>query len=238
MNATCLLITATIHPSGPVVTQTDPEKRLKEYEQAIAFYAKMPYDIFVVENSGFDFTQSPVFDELRRTRRLEFIAAPPSSQPDKGKGFQEFEMLDFAVNQLGNRYQSFAKITGRYIVRNAERLIAEGVRDIRIDRHRRNKVAITGFFHCTIDFYQIYLRNLYLLANDPQGLYIEHVVYRQLSALQHKKWVQLFRQTPEYEGVSGSHGNSMGRHPVKMKLRNVERKLLGLVGHQEFIVEY
>lgn len=238
MNSTCLLITATISPNGPAVNQVDPVKRLAEYEQALAFYARLPYDIIFIENSGFDFSTSQVFEELRKTQRVHFHAVPGSSDPSKGKGFQEFEMLDWAVEHLCHRYHSFVKITGRYIVRNAESLIAEGVHDIRIDRHRRMKVAITGFFHCSVDFYNIYLRNLYLLVNDPSGLYIEHVLYRQLAALQSKKRIEMFRRNPDYRGVSGSHGNSMQRHPVKMSIRNVERRLLKLVGQQEFFVEY
>lgn len=238
MNQTCIIITATINPSGPFVAQTDPKTRLAEYEEALAFYTELPYDIYFVENSGFDFEQSPYFAELQKSDRVTFWSIGASGHSGRGKGYQEFEMLDQAVDKLNAAYRSFVKISGRYVVRNAKQLIAEGVRGIRIDRHRKNKVAITGFFHSTLDFYKIYLRNLYLLVDDPNGLYIEHVLYRQLAALQHRKWVELFRQNPDYHGVSGSHGNTMRRNPLKMRLRNVERRLLLLTGHQEFFVEY
>ncbi len=221
-----------------MVAQTDPQKRRAEYESALDFYAQLPYDIVFAENSGFDFSTSEVFESFRKSGRVKFCHVSPSSDPAKGKGYQEFEMIDQMVEQELNAYQSFVKITGRYIVRNIQNLISEGVRDIRIDRHRKMKVAITGFFHCAVEFYNIYLRNLYLLANDSEGVFIEHIIYRQLSALKGKRQIEMFSRNPSYQGISGSHGNSMHRHPVKMGIRRVERRLMKMVGQQEFFVEY
>jgi hypothetical protein len=235
---TCILLTATVNPAGPMVVQSNPQLRLSEYEQVLNFYAEtLPQDIVLAENSDFDPAQSRVIQQHIRSGRVRFIAAPASTHPEKGKGYQEFEMLDRVVAQLADEYDSFVKITGRYHVTNAAQLIAEWPAGVRIDRHRKMKVAITGFFHCRIDFYQKHLRGTFREADDEKGVFIEHVLYNKLAQLPGDQ-VQLFHQNPDYRGVSGSHGNSMQRHPLKMKLRNAERKLLKMAGKQEFLIEY
>ena len=234
----CLILTATIQPSGPHIAESDPGNRLAQYEEALRFYTQLPHDILFVENSGFDFAQSEYLQELRNTGRVRFITVPRSSQPEKGKGFQEFEMLDGVIDRVGRDYEAFVKVTGRYIVKNAGALVATRLGDIRIDRHRKMKVAITGFFQCRVDFYQQHLRGIFQKADDAAGVFIEHVLYRRLAELEMNNAVELFPQNPDYHGVSGSHGNSMHRHPLKMKLRNVERRLLALTGNQEFLIEY
>jgi len=235
---TCILLTATVNPAGPMVAQSNPQHRLAEYEQVLNFYAEsLPHDIVFAENSGFDPAQSPVIQQYIQSGRVRFVATPPSEHPEKGKGYQEFEMLDAVVNQLDAQYQSFVKITGRYRVPNAAELIATTPAGIRIDRHRKMKVAITGFFHSRVDFYRKHIYGIFRDADDEKGVFIEHVLYRKLAQLPGDQ-VQLFQQNPDYHGVSGSHGNSMQRHPLKMKVRNAERRLLQLLGQQEFLIEY
>lgn len=190
------------------------------------------------ENSGFNFEASEYFSKLKEQGRVQFWSFPPSRQPERGKGYQEFEMLDQVVERLAGKHAAMVKVTGRYIVRNAQDLIAEGCGDVRIDRHRKMGVAITGFFHCRTAFYMDQLRGLYSTVDDPKGVFIEHVLYQKLAELEDQKDIRLFGANPDYRGVSGSHGHTMARHPVKMKLRNIERKLLHIAGRQEFIVEY
>lgn len=221
-----------------MVARSNPQQRLSEYEQVLNFYAEnLPHDIILAENSGFEPAQSEVIQKYMHSGRVRLVAVPQSQNPEKGKGFQEFEMLDLVIEQLANDYESFVKITGRYRVPNAGSLITTPPKGIRIDRHRKMKVAITGFFHCRVDFYLKHLSGIFREADDERGIFIEHVLYRKLAQLPGDE-VQLFKQNPEYSGVSGSHGNSMQRHPLKMKVRNAERRLLQLLGQQEFLIEY
>lgn len=221
-----------------MVAQSNPQHRLAEYEQVLNFYVEtLPHDIVFAENSGFGPAQSEVIQQHIQSGRVRFVAAPPSTHPEKGKGYQEFEMLDYVVQQLSPECKDFVKITGRYKVLNAAGLIANNPTGIRIDRHRKMKVAITGFFHCSTDFYRKQITGIFREADDEQGVFIEHVLYQKLAALPPNQ-VHLFPQNPDYRGVSGSHGNSMQRHPLKMKVRNAERQLLRLMGQREFLIEY
>lgn len=238
MNQTAIILTATVNPIGPIVAQNSPAQRLAEYEESLQFYAeRLPHDLIVVENSGFNPETSKVAQALIDSGRLQWMAFAPSSNPEKGKGFQEFEMLDGAVAQLAGKYDSFVKITGRYLVPNAKDLIGRAPKGIRIDRHRKMKVAITGFFQCRTEFYLQNLSGIYRNADDTKGVFIEHVLYDVLARIPEEQ-IELFRQNPDYRGVSGSHGNSMQRHPLKMKMRNIERRLLQLAGKREFLIEY
>lgn len=237
-SATCIVLTATVNPAGPLIAQSDPARRLAEYEQVLEMYAnELPYPIFFAENSGFDPSDSDIIRKLVQSGRVKHIAAPQSTRPEKGKGYQEFEMLDNVIAQLADEYDSFVKITGRYYLPNAAQLIAETPAGIRIDRHRKMKVAITGFFHCRTAFYRQHISGIFREADDEKGVFIEHVLYSKLATVS-PDLVALFAENPAYRGVSGSHGNSMQRHPLKMKLRNAERKLLKMAGKQEFLIEY
>ena len=71
-----------------------------------------------------------------------------------------------------------------------------------------------------------------------QGRYIEKVLYERLKGSTAWNQCALFPFNPLIEGVSGSHGGDTGRHPLKMKLRNLERKLLRMTGAREFKLEY
>ncbi|TVR40827.1 MAG: hypothetical protein EA392_03035 [Cryomorphaceae bacterium] len=237
MKSTCLIITATVNPRGPHVAEQDARVRLAAYEKALFHYVSLPVDIIFAENSGFEPADSEMMHAWQKTGRVRFLSVEPSLHPERGKGYQEFEMLDEVVESISGNYESFAKVTGRYVVRNAEVLMQSVPAGIRVDRHRKMKVAITGFFHCRTDFYRQHLLGCYREAHDDEGVFIEHVLYHKLAGLPDFQ-VELFGQNPDYRGVSGSHGNSMQRHPLKMVLRNAERKLLKWTGKQEFMVEY
>ncbi len=237
MKATCLIITATVNPRGPHVAEHDADVRLTAYEKALFHYVSLPVDIIFAENSGFHPADSEMMHTWEKSGRVKFLSMKPSAQPERGKGYQEFEMLDEVVDSISGSYESFVKVTGRYVVSNAEALMKNVPAGIRIDRHRKMKVAITGFFHCRTDFYLQHLRGAYREAHDDEGVFIEHVLYNILATMPDHQ-IELFNRNPDYRGVSGSHGNSMQRHPFKMVLRNAERKLLKWSGKQEFLVEY
>ena len=98
-------------------------------------------------------------------------------------------------------------------------------------------MAITSFFICGCVLYQKLIAGSYREVNDAEGVFIEHIVYQKLKDINLNQ-IDLFVKNPVYEGVSGSFGGSLNRHPVKMKMTNMERKLLKLRGKKEFELEY
>lgn len=235
MRDAVIILTGTVEPNVGFVARKDVAARIRDYAKCIEFYlADTNLPILFAENSGFDPDSEPAFKSFLNHPRFRWESVSCHPDTSKGKGFQEFYMLDQLVERsLAGDY--FVKVTGRYLVRNAARIISQMRDPMHIDMHRKMKVAITGFFGAETEFYRQNLFGKYTLANDEEGRFIEHVVY---DALKDKDSVSLLPQNPNYEGISGSHGASMERNPYKMKLRSLERTINRSLGIRKFLIEY
>jgi hypothetical protein len=165
------------------------------------------------------------------------IKYPLSQEYHKCKGFQEFEMIDQTVKMIASDYDEFIKLTGRYLVTNFYQLKKQNCKGIVMDRHLKTKVAITSFYKCGINFYLNYLNDSFKQADDSNGVFIEHIIYQKLNKISNKQ-ISIFNNNPIFKGVSGSYGGSLNRHPLKRKVRNLERKLMKILGIKEFKIEY
>ncbi|MCZ4408131.1 hypothetical protein O3Q51_04895 [Cryomorphaceae bacterium 1068] len=236
-NAT-IVLTATIRPNVDFVARADVDRRIEDYAKCISFYLQnTSQPIVFAENSGFDPNESPLFRPFLDHDRFHWQTIEPHSDLSKGKGFQEFYTLDQLVEK-GLCGEYFVKITGRYLVRNAPSLIEKMKAPFHIDLHQKMKVAITGFFGVETQFYRDHLFGKYIESNDVQGRFIEHVIYDAIRDNDFSKSVELLHENAQYEGVSGSHGNSMARNPYKMKLRSLERSISRAIGINKFLIEY
>ena len=234
----CLIITATITPNSNFVTQNNPADRRIEYLEVLKYYtANFSGDIYFAENSGYDFAVDEAFKLLFDLPNVFSLTFPTSTKIEQGKGYQEFEVLDGVVSRLENKYDEMIKVSGRYVVVNFKKLVSQTNNGIIIDRHKVKQVAITSFFRSTMDVYQSMIKGAYQLVNDSQGTFIEHVLYNKLKEIESSK-IDLFIKTPLYKGVSGSHGGSLNRHPLKTKLINIERALLKKKGIKELKKEF
>lgn len=233
-----ICLTGTIVPNTVMVQRSDVNVRLKDYKCSIEFYlSETDLPVFFLENSDYDLEKDPEFQAYLETNRFFVQRFEAHPDAEKGKGFQEFYMLDqfFATDKAQG---CTAKISGRYIIRNINNLLLPSAHPMQIDLHRKMKVAITGFFVVENDFYRKELTGIYVRANDGEHRYIEHVLYDSLRHPRLKSQVALLPENPEYEGISGSHGASMHRNPYKMKIRQAERKLSRAAGIHQFLFEY
>ena len=234
----CLLLTATVVPQVSMVQRSDPNDRLEDYLSALEYYAECTdLPILVLENSGYPIEMECRYQALASQRDIEILHFNPEPDVSRGKGFQEFAMIDKAINILGGRINRFIKITGRYQAANFK-MLTSGQKPLCIDLHRLLGVAITSFFICDTSFYKQHIKGLYKKAFDEEGVFIEHVLYDYIIENNLLSQVELLPETPVFEGLSGSYGGSLQRHPLKVKLRNAERKALRLLGRNEFIWEY
>ncbi len=234
-----LCLTGTIVPASDMVHRRDVALRVSDYKTALEFYLNStPYPVVFAENSEYDIEGDADLRPLLDHPRLRVMRVPPHRDTSRGKGFQEFHMLDQVVGSgaLGER---FAKITGRYIVENATAILSKSLKPLHIDLHRKMRVALTGFFLIDTALYRSFVQGAYAEANDAAGRYIEHVLYDRITA-RPELYVQtdLLPANPRYVGVPGSHGGSLNRHPVKMWLRARERALNRRLGIQRFLIEY
>jgi hypothetical protein len=234
----CLIITATITPNSNFISHANPKERRTEYLEVLKYYiTNYSGDIYFTENSAYNFDDDEAFQNLFKQKNVFFLNFQKSTEIEKGKGYQEFKVLDELVSKLENKYDEFIKVTGRYLVTNFNTLAKQENKGIIIDRHEIKKVAITSFFKCNMDIYQSLIKNSYKEVNDAQGIFIEHIIYKRLKNVDLGK-IDLFIKTPLFKGVSGSYGGSLNRHQLKIKLINIERALLRIKGIKELKKEF
>jgi hypothetical protein len=159
-----LLLTATVRPLAgtPSLTRVDPGERLQDYARALSFYVEQVpscFDAIVfAENSCADVSMLERVAERSPARgRVEFLSFDGLDYPPShGRGYGEFKLVDHAMHHA-NALRSARwvwKCTGRYIVRNIERLVRQRP-DVDLYCHARN--------------YPYRLCDLFLLAFNRQG---------------------------------------------------------------------
>ena len=234
----CALITATIEPNVPDLVQVDITQRKADYLNALKFYRKaLDIPIYFLENSNYDLAGDKDFQEIFKTG-VELLKFPVSTKPELGKGYQEFQLLDAAISGLPDEFKSIIKLTGRYRVENIVDLSELSTTGLIADLHRKMEVAITGCFIAERGFYEQHMQGLYEKCNDAAGEWIERVLYRKIKEEHLWDKVSMFPENPTYKGVPGSHDGTLERHPLKMKLRNAERKVLRALNVHQFPYEY
>ncbi|MDX2173159.1 MAG: hypothetical protein SFY56_08570 [Bacteroidota bacterium] len=235
-----LLITGTIVPNSNFVTHSNINERRKEYLNSLQFYStEFPEDdLYFLENSSFDFSLDEEFKILFQEKKITLLKFPLSDKFSQGKGYQEFEMLDACIDSLIGKYDLFIKITGRYKVLNLKQITQKNCIGLIADSQKKHKVTQTNVFYVRGEFYQKFLKKLYLDANDSSGIFIEHVVYTKLVSLNLWHKVNLFYKNPIIYGFSGSYGGTLNRNKYKMMLRNLERRILRFLNVKQFLIEY
>lgn len=235
-NKRAVLLTGTIIPNSIYTQHTDALTRLSEYLFAIGFYCNLfkNDDVYFLENSDFNLESNADYQKLRTECSFTLLKFPRSEKFNEGKGYQEFEMMDGAVDLLKKKYTSFIKITGRYIIKNAVALTGFNCKGIVIDLNRRQRLAQTYFIYFTTQFYLDHLKGEYKNVNDNEGRFIEKVIYDKITVPAVLKHCSLFSRTPFLSGSTGSYGIVMKRNYLRVKIRNVERFFYNLLNIKAF----
>jgi hypothetical protein len=132
-----LLITATITPPANAanLARSDPAKRLADYRTALSFYvgqleAHVIDAIVFVDNSESDIRVLRELASLStRADRIELIGFAGIEYPSEfGRGYGEMRLVDHAMacsRLIGEAPPEMMvwKVTGRYVVRNMQRLM-------------------------------------------------------------------------------------------------------------------
>ncbi|HWD18434.1 MAG TPA: hypothetical protein VHB20_04080 [Verrucomicrobiae bacterium] len=223
-----IVMTATVIPQDKGPSAFTPEERLAEYEAALTFYLKFA-PVFFLENSGYPLEQHSAF---RETSRLQVRRFRRSASPEKGKGHQEFEMLDTWLAAEKNPPPRWLKITGRYQFLNLESILEEcrspRCPSLLMDRLPRRQIARTYSFCVASQYYRDKLQGLYQQCDDRTGAWVERVLFQRLRG-QPTSEVQLFKTQARIQAASGVTGLAFptGRFQwgVKQMLRRANRLL-------------
>lgn len=221
-----ILLTGTIKVNTNFVEVIDWKIRREEYLKAIKYYTNFGTVVFL-ENSSYDVEND---EEFKKIKNLIIYKMKPSKYFDRGKGYQEFEMIDTFVKDYRYKYNGFIKVTGRYIIEDFKKIMdeisKEKTSDMIIDVSKKYKQAWTYLFFVKRNFYKNYLLNLYKNANDLKGKYIEHVIYDNIMENKHKYKFRMFFNECNIIGKSGSTGvKYTKRSNIKLFLKSYIRKL-------------
>jgi len=228
------VLTGTIVPNAVPTAHGNAQRRHDEYVQAIRHYLDFG-PVYFIENSGYPVLGEPFFVD---TPGLTTFAYPRSASTARGKGYQEFEMLDdFVRDRL--REDAFVKVTGRYVYKNIgaltawmrKRLPESG---IVIDMKRRERQAIVGLFAVSKAFYVRHLQGAYRDMDDSARFWAEYVLYRRIRQAGTAVFLQ---PAPVLRAVTASMGMAVDMRDdgIRQGLRTLKRRLFWLVGMRELL---
>jgi hypothetical protein len=208
-STTAIVLTGTIVPNTTAQLQhRDPSKRKEEYLTAINFYNKFA-PVYFLENSEYPLLDDEDFQNLPNTFIRKF---PVSNFSEKGRGFQEFEMLDEWITNEANPPSQWLKITGRYIYNNIQDILSECnsnlQADLIINQYKFSGFADPAIFYITSTYYQRQILGLYRECDDATGWFIEKALYRILHPI-NSNICQRFRTSLVCSGLAGVSGQKI-----------------------------
>lgn len=236
----CLLITGTIVPNSNFVVHADINKRRSEYYNNLIYYSDIfsGEPIYFLENSAYDFSKDNEFELMLKNKNITLLKFSVSDKYNEGKGYQEFEMIDKAIEKIKNNHNAFIKITGRYKVTNLKKICDLECKTAIIDCHKKIKIAQTNVFYMNFDFYLKNLKGIFAFVNDSNGIFIEKIMYKTLASRNLIKKINMFSSPPVITGISGSYGGTLNRNKYKMILKRIERKIYKIAGVKQLLIEY
>jgi len=221
-----LLLTATITPKSgvPNLTRVDPKLRLRDYHEALEFYlsllSKGCDGIIFAENSNSDVSSlQKLVEKHSATEQVEFIVFDGLDYPvNYDRGYGEFKLIDYAMKQskmvsTGVDKIIIWKITGRYLVRNLDQIIAHQPYNFDIYANFRNypKCWVDTFLMAwTPQAYQIGLNEVYHrlktnIPEVPEGMAAEELLRNWLDQQPKTlKFKRRFNVTPQVDGKRGA----------------------------------
>lgn len=228
-----VVLTGTVTPNVTSSVATDPEKRLAEYRRVVEFCRRFAPVIFL-ENSSYPLERHPEFAEGPGFQVRRFA---PSKSPERGKGFQEFEMLDAWLAGEPSPPARWLKITGRYQLLNLADVLAacrrEAGRPLLIDQLYWQRWARTYLFCVHSTFYQARIQGAYRECDDRAGgqHYIERVLFRRLAGLPAED-VQSFPIQGRFCAVAGATGTAYPTGRLQWVLKQTLRRLNRLLSRR------
>lgn len=217
-----IVLTGTIVPNSVLTAHADAQIRKKEYLRAIHFYTKFA-QVYFLENSTHPVESDPDFTSIKN---LIIRKMPVSLCYDKGKGYQEFEMLDRWLDQEQDLPLRWFKISGRYIFKNFDAIVKDcwydEKCDLVIDRMSYYGIAFTDIFLISTECYIRCFKGIYTKCDDIIGACIEKIVYHRL-AQQDCKSFRLFGIVPKISAISGSSAELKDDNEIIYYLKSILR---------------
>lgn len=202
----------------PFTQLNDACERQKQYVDAIRYYlSNTDCPIIFCENSNTDI--SMLFKDTQD--RLEILTFSGNQDKQRGKGYGEAEIIDYAFHHSSFIQDDsiIIKITGRLIVINIASIIKsmKSKQDfITCMLHSDLEFADSRIFCATQSFYHEFLKNSKKI-NDNVEIYFEHIL---ADTIIHSSVYYIpFSEEPIITGVSGTTGEKYSAKTPCIKQR-------------------
>ncbi len=234
-----LLLTATTNPGNTInVTVNSVEDRRQQYLSALEFYldSKVFQRVIFAENSGDDLEfLIPVKEKAENLGiEIELLEKCGSNEwPAYGKGRGELSIIQQAFKRsqwLQEKNDRVMKITGRYIIKNIDRLtnkinriLAEVVCDLRGNLSTADSRLFVGSKRfIEEDFFP-----KFEFIDDRQEIYFEHVLAQAAHFSMSKgfDW-ELLPELPIIDGINGTTGEKIKISLSKIIRYQLKKKLV------------
>jgi hypothetical protein len=219
-----IVLTGTIVPNSVLTAYLDPETRRKEYLQAIHFYTQFA-PVYFLENSTYPLDEDKEFTSIPN---LFIRKMPVSLFYEKGKGYQEFEMIDKWLEEEKDPPLKWFKISGRYVFQNFDSVLDECLKDDKhelvIDQLFHHSFANTAMFCITTRYYLQHFKNAYRVCDDITGNFIEIVLFKKLINNRDDS-IRLFKNVRRVTMISGSTGSKINNIGVTYYLKVIARRI-------------
>ncbi|MFV0470001.1 MAG: hypothetical protein ACK5MK_13875 [Dysgonomonas sp.] len=224
-----LFLTGCINPNG--MSQTllqDKDVRKNQYIQAIKYYLeKTDKRILFVENSGEDI--SPYFENIN-SNRLEIISFVGNSEKNRGKGYGEMSIIEYALlkSKFLEESDFIFKITGRYKILNINTFFKQVNKKKELDvlavLYKNLESADSRMFVCKVDFLTSLVKQKEML-DDAKGLFFENVLSKTILTfiVSNKKFSE-FISKPRYGGIMGTNQQSYNTNIIWL-VKNIKQKI-------------
>jgi hypothetical protein len=223
-----IVLTGTIIPNSILTIHTNSEIRKQEYLQAIQFYTQFA-TVYFLENSTYPVEQD---NDFLAIENLLIRKMPVSLFHEKGKGYQEFEMIDRWLEQEQDPPLTWFKISGRYVFENFGDILAECLNERKhqlvIDQLFHHNFATTTIFWITTVYYLKHFKNIYKTCDDLAGEFIEIAIFKKLTENLDDP-IRLFNHVRKITAISGSTGKKINNSGIIYTLKVIARRLNLLV---------
>lgn len=227
----CLLLTATVDPKGVVyLKRNDPQVRENDYINALKKWMEtVNFPIVFCENSGYKIDKIKNITKSYSNNETEILQFDGQEFPKElGKGYGELLIIKYAIQHsiLIGHSDYVIKITGRYFIKNIEKIIIALLKNrnlyVMVDLKRNLTWADSRVFAFKPSFISNYLSKFQDLINDSKGFYLEHALARTvLRAISDGyKWIPL-PSKPIIIGHSGSSDTSYNASKIHQLLAEV-----------------
>lgn len=206
----CLIITGCIAPvEQKYLVIKKSEDRLKQYIDSILFYIDNSSctHILFCENSGFKYDYNWLVEKANnKGKKFEWLSFCGNTEEvlNRGKGYGEGEILEYALQHSCYEIDYIEKVTGRLIVNNI-RNIEDKISLLKNYFNRDivvfpcEKAIDTRFFCCSVSKLKKDILSLYKNCND-KGDNIEKILYDAVNKEANTPYY------PVFKGYSGGFG--------------------------------